>query len=446
MKKLFTLYVLLVLALAAHAQDSIVTIKFDCRQQSPTITLIDGDAALYPYANQTNQYRKIYYLFTDAPIIKISPSSKLTETFGMGMTFNPYDHRSEWIIDDTVSKGNYAIISQKKLDRHTVSFRWEERAHLLISAKGRNQPDKNNTLFLVVLPEPPEDTLIANIDKYISVDKEKGLVGGHIIIHRTGRIIIDSIYAEGKKAYTTFRKDHQNRDTPYYRKEAFAQVEIDCPWDPQSEQIDLTVFCTRFNADGTMTHHPIPLGVDLFEHQIPSGVDLFEKSSVQKHWWIVAIIALVLLVLAVVFLLLRPKNTSEDSALFKKLMKIRSENGGLRKENEKLRKIIIDRNNHIDALLLQFKAEHEKTRHDYESSLAKVKHKYDDALNELEKENEQLKHPKQAIIDEATFIEKCDILIKAISALRAELKDNPELNEKLRKLEQLVMIKKQTDL
>ena len=126
MKPIPILLLLLILAMAVHAQESTVTIAFDGQKEPPTVTLVGGEGSLYHYSKQPGEYRGVYYLFTDAPVVKIAPKSKLAK--GFSLAFNMHDTKSEWLSNDTVVLGNDVLVSQKMLDDAPISFRWEERA------------------------------------------------------------------------------------------------------------------------------------------------------------------------------------------------------------------------------------------------------------------------------------------------------------------------------
>ena len=179
---------LICLSVSAYCQDDKIVIGFNCQVEPPTMTLIEGEGNLYHYAGQFQKYRGIYYLFTDMSTVKITSSSKLYK--GLKMMFNTYDDKSEWLLNDgsDMPEGNSAVITQKMIDEGGgAMFRWEERAHLLISASDRNKEDPKHTLFLIVLPMPPDDILFSEVIPSLKVDKDSCTISGNVTIYRTGR-------------------------------------------------------------------------------------------------------------------------------------------------------------------------------------------------------------------------------------------------------------------
>ena len=395
-RHIILLFALLLAATASLAKNANVTIAFDCLGKTPTVNLVSGDGALF-YYGQNSDYKGIYYLFTDAPVVNIAKGSKLAPGYDK-LAFDENDSRSVWIAGgDTI--GNGALIYQKLLDSgKKVAFSWSERAHLLISAADRQKISRNYTLFVVVLPMPPENALIGVKDS-LTVDRDKDLITGSVTLYRTGRVIIDSVYVEGKKAPTTFRKSKSNKDTPYYREEGFAQVEVNCPW-RQDGAIALSVFCTRFNNDGTMA----PWTENLVISHSDEG---HKKSGLIVPWWVVVVLAIVIAALIVaVWLGFRKReqipfivNDRELQQLREKLAHLTKQQAQLTKENERLKKMRTSQPQSV-----------------------------------------------QVIIDETSFAQKCDTLFEEIEKIRSELQGNPtfrDVDEKLRILEKTIIIERQ---
>lgn len=408
---------------ASRGQDSIVTIAFDCQRVEPTVSLYDGDGVLNHYRDQTELYRGIYYLFTDASVIRIAPKSKLYERYNLA--FHKCDSISEWYSYDTNSLGNDFLIRQAMLDKvKNISFRWKERANLLISTEKRDGGDNQHNLYLVVLPMFPEDTLFSSIDKDVIVDKDNGIVSGSVTLHRTSRIIIDSVYVDGKKANVSY-KDHLDRDVPYYGNDGYAQVEIQCPWTRWKKDIRLTVFFKEFNKNG-----------NLMPNQTDVELGFSESTFFEKYWWLLSVIGIVFLILVLtVILLIRRINRGNISG--ESSYQLRTRIRQLTKENERLTK---------DLRNAQQQLGNAKNRVEDLQKQASLNTTYQEKIRHLEKEVERLSQPTQAAIDEATFKQKCEQLIMEIERIRESLRGNTamaEIDGKLRVLEKIVHITKQ---
>lgn len=418
-----TLCILLLTGIVSQGQESVVTIAFDCQQDPPSVTLLDGKGTLYHYRKeQTKFYRSIYYLHTDAQTIKIDPQSKLSN--GYYLAFNTSDHISTWYSNNK-TLGNDVRISQSQLNSKGISFRWEEHADVLISTKYRDNDsiDNKHRVYLVVLPTPPKDTLISSVEKDIVVDKRRGTIRGSVTLHRTGRIIIDSVFVEGVKAKATYSKDHLNRDVPYYGNNGFAEVEIRRPWPPRIKELNLTIYHTLFNSNGDMTPSQMDLKIDLFEGREPFFA---------KYWWVFVLLGLAGLVLILIINWIR-RNNDPDS-----VQHLRNEIKQLTKENERLSRALVFCNHQLESL----KTENTWLKKQENNN----KLNYIERIDELEKEVKRLSQPTQAAIDEAAFLQKCDQLIEEIEIIRRPLHGNPalaDLDEKLRQLEKIIINTKQ---
>ena len=418
-KYIVLILLLTVLSLAAFGQRSSckVSISFNYYSAPTAITLTGDSATLFHYTNQTSEYRGIYYLFTDVHQIEIAADSKLAK--GCTLTFNPYDTESVWISGDTLP--NNTVIDQNKLNGHPFSFKWNERAHLLINANYRGEPDKSKTLFLVVLPMPPEDTCFSSIINDIRVDKRNGTLSGTVTLYRTGRVVIDSVYVEGEKAPTTFRNGASDHDTPYYRKQTDAKVKIDRQWIPGTEDIGLTVFFRQFNNDGTITNN-----------QKDIRIDLFGNSFFEEYWWAFVALGIALLVLAIMLIFRRRRNNNPES-----IQQLQSKIKQLTKENERFSRALVKAN----ELLKSAEIKNRELQKQADLSIS-----YQEQIQTLNQEVERLSQPTQAAIDEATFLQKCDQLIEEIEKIRGPLHGNPamaDLDEKLRQLEKIIINTKQ---
>ena len=421
LKYIVSIILFSVLTMTAFGQQSgsKVSISFNY-YSAPTAITMNGDSAtlFHYYTNQTSEYRGIYYLFTDVHQIEIAPDSKLAKE--CTLKFNPYDTESVWILGDTLP--NSTIITQNNLmNKRPLSFKWNERAHLLINANNRGEPDKSKTLFLVVLPMPPEDTCFFSFKNDIRVDKKNGTLSGSVTLYRTGRVVIDSVYVEGGKAPTTFRNGSGKHDSPYYRKQNDAKVEIDRQWTPGTKDIGLIVFFRQFNNDGTIT-----------TNQKEIRIDLFEKSFFENYWWVFAALGIALLVLAILIILRNRRNNNPES-----IRQLRSKIKQLTLENERLSKTLVKTNDRL-------KSAESKNRELQKQSDLSIS--YQEQIQTLKQEVERLRQPTQAAIDEATFLQKCDQLLEEIEKIREPLHGNPamaDLNEKLRQLEKIIIIIKQ---
>lgn len=442
MKRITTLLLLLVLAIAVQAQDPSVTITFDGQKDPPTVSLVEGEGTLYHYYNQSDRYRGIYYLYTDASVVKMAPKSRLANR-SCYLSFDTNDRKSEWLKNDTTILGNDAVITQSMLDdMYPISFKWEERAHLLISAMDYDQLDNRYTLLLIVLPMPPQDTIITKIDKDITVDKDSCMINGSVTIHRTGRIIIDSVYVEGEKANTTYHYGSHKRDTPYYRNEGFANVKIQCPWNQESSELDLVVYFTRFNDNGTMDHSHTDF-----------KLSLFEKSFFAKYWTAIVVVILVLLaIVALVILLIRRNSNAGSSSgdirkLEKEIDKLKKERRRL--EDECAERVAMARKEYEHRLKDQLQQKEEEIRElkDHQKCIKKeYESRFEDQLARKEVEISQLMAAQESKQEEE-FAQKCEELINEIERIRAMgYKDNASLaalDDRLRALERIIFIKKQ---
>lgn len=441
MKRIPILLLLLVLAIAVQAQDSSVTITFDGQKDPPTVSLVEGEGTLYHYSKQSDiKYRGIYYLFTDAPVVKIAPNSRLANK--RYLSFDTNDKNSEWLKNETTILGNDTFITQSMLDdKNTISFKWDVRAHLLISAMDYGRSDKNHTLLLVVLPMPPQDTMITKIDKYVTVDKESCMINGFVTIHRTGRIIIDSVYVEGRKAHTTFHNGSHEHDTPYYRNEGFADVTIHCPWDQESREIDLVVYFKRFNDKGTMDR----IHTDF-------KLSLFEKSFFSKYWWaIVVVIIVVLAIVALVILLIRKNSNAGPSSgdtikLQKEIEMLKRERCLLEDKAEREEQKRQECEHHLVKELEQKEKEISKLMNDQKCIEKEYEHRLHERLMKKEEEIRKMM-ASQENREREEFVQKCEELINEIEKVRAKgYKDNASLtalDDRLMALERIIIIKKQ---
>lgn len=414
-----------------------LTISFDCKANPPVLTM-EGSGTLYHYAEQTSQYRGIYYLFTDEREVEIDSESKLGKD--CNIVFEKNDSVSKWNLEDSAEwvlgkSGKWVMdkfdpknVNQDMLSHASISFTWHERAHLLVNANSKGQADKNKTLFLVVLPMPPQDTLFSSIEKNIVVDKTNGNLSGTVTINRTGRIVIDSVYVEDQKAPTTYHDGQHDHDTPYYRNEGFATVEIQQDWTSKTKDIGLTVFYTHFNNDGTLTH-----GL-----QKDFRINLFEKSFFAKYWWIFAAIVVILLHVFIIIRHVKRGSQLQIGTLKQEnkrlTQELKKEHDNFLHEKEKRAKLEKDNMHQIkelDAMHHRFiESEHECAD-------------FKDIITKLQREIESLKRPTQARIDEAKYRQKCVTLQNEIKKIRESLKSNPssvELNEKLRNLEKIIII------
>lgn len=424
MKRHILIAIFLFLALTSNGQEQRVTIAFDCQEETPTLTLVEGKGALFYFPEDVEKYRGKYYLHTDAHVINIDPSSKLDKDFNR-MAFRANDQNSEWLAGSK-PLGNNALIGQSMLSNKEapLSFKWGKRAYVFISVNEKKKTDKNSTLFLIVLPTPPEDTLISKIDKPV-FNVVDDTICGILTIRRTGRCIIDSVYVEGKKAPTTYNTKNEPKDKAYYNNDPYALVEIRCPWNRKSKDLNVVVFMTRFNDDSTMT----PCQEELI-------VEPFEKSFFAWYWWLIGIIVLALMVFLSILIFKRSKrgptpSRYDDIPTQRQFMK-------LKKENEKLYTELEREKTRSEEICKEMKVEAEKRLH------AMEKH-YHEELENLQTEIERLKIPTQAAIDEAMFISKCNDLLEEIQNIRTTTKGKPELAEldkQLRELEKIVIIQK----
>lgn len=417
-KHLFVISILLLAAMAANGQEGKATLSFDCQQKEPTLTL-NGDGMLYHWNSQHEKYKGTYYLFTDVHTIGIDPSSKLFDRNSL-LVFKDNDKNSKWFSDTTCLGNDYRINNTRLQNAASkdqqICFKWGQHAYLFISSNANKQPMKSQTLFLVVLPTPPEDTLITKVET--SLNTENDSLNGTITIHRTGRVIIDSVYVEGEKAYTIFNPKLETNDKPYYRNIAFAQVEIHRSWGKKNKYLNVVVYMKRFNDDSTIT----PCQEEL-------QVELFEKTLSTWYWWLIGIIVLAMVVFLSILMVKNLKREADDDVpTQKQFMR-------LKKENEKLYSDLEQERKHCEIICDEMTKKAEYRIHDMEKK-----------INTLQMEIERLKIPTQAAIDEAMFISKCNNLLEEIEKIRMTLKGKPELSEldeQLRNLEKIVIIKKQ---
>ncbi len=417
-----TLCFLLLMGINSQGQESVVTLTFDCQQTPPSVTLLDGKGTLYHYRKEpTERYRSIYYLHTDAQTIRIDPQSKLSK--GYYLAFNTSDSNSTWYSDGT-TLGNDVRINQYQLNYKSISFRWKEHADVFISTKYRENDsiDNKHRVYLVVLPTPPKDTLISSVEKDIVVDKRRGTIRGSVTLHRTGRIIIDSVFVEGVKAKATYSKDHLNRDVPYYGNNGFAEVEIRRPWPPRIKELNLTIYHTLFNSNGDMMPSQMDLKIDLFEGREPFFA---------KYWWVFVLLGLAGLVLMLIINRIR-RNNGPDS-----VQHLRNEIKQLTKENEHFSRALVKTN----ELLKSAEIKNIELQKQADLSIS-----YQEQIQTLNQEVERLSQPTQAAIDEASFLQKCNQLVEEIEKIKESLHGNPamaELDEKLRQLQKIIFITKQ---
>ena len=236
---------------------------------------------------------------------------------------------------------------------------------------------------------------------------------------------MDSIYVEGEEAPTVYRGQIGAKDTPYYRKGGYAQVDIQRSWLGEEELV-LTVYYTKFNRDGSMT-----------KEQQDITVALFKKSFFAKMWvgfsnWLHEDFINGLLFHIGVMVLL--------SLLVLGIVKhVRSKNGIVQAPSPKENNKIVEALERDNMQLKQRLMSKEKALADCEARLQ----------NKI-KEIDKLKTLTEVNIDKNLFVNKCNSLNDEIEKIRKELMDNPrmdseKLREKLLTLEKIVEIKKSSN-
>lgn len=214
------------------------------------ITLKSGDGELFYLGSGSDAnkqgYSKVYYLFTDST--KVYISSDYYGKKGYKLAIKNTNPISRWFIGDKWL--NRSFITQKEVRSSSCLWlSWEKRARILFDTKDEQTTDVNYTVALIVLPTPPRDTFITT---HILINKKikKGKLTANLQIGRTGRIVFDSVWIDSIPQQNIIYNGSYKRDTPYYRQDPHANIEINMPISWLQKKISVIVFYRLLSPDG----------------------------------------------------------------------------------------------------------------------------------------------------------------------------------------------------
>ncbi len=426
-RRIYIAFIILALAPVVWCQDQSPEIKYNYKSKGKFVTLEKGNGTLYDFwgghTATLQGYRHRYYLFTDSSNVYISNSTHGTAMYSN--SFDSIDNSSYWFSDDTPRFYNRRIPNYD-LDKHKgLGFHWTNRAHVLFDTWDSINTDSNKTVILIVLPQPPLDTLITSTKlskKRFSHDSLRA----NLRIERTGRIIFDSIFVEGLSPENiSYHKNGHIHDTPYYRDDdAYADLHIHVPCHRTQDSITATVFYRYLETNGSITPHSTELKIPVNHINfpfIPVGIGI-------------------ILAAALSVMLIEINKQRKASAPEREVRRI--EHNRDKDKIERLR----NRISLLEKQLKEAKDVIKKAETDSATITAKIREQ-ETALEDMAQKVEAAKNREYTAEDSAEFRRRCDAVCTDIDALVIELRStgDSELADKVLDLKKRIFIKKKQE-